>query len=77
MKDKPYGYPYDYENSKPLHSFINEKLGSNLTVFKELNGYSILQKNQNGYQTRIKLDEVSFNNFINKLDNHGWVEMAT
>lgn len=69
------GRPYDFSNSKPLHFFINEKLGSNMSVFKDHNGYSILQKNNNGYQTRIKLDEVSFNNFINKLDSHGWTEM--
>lgn len=74
MKNKSYGFPYDYSNRKAIHSFTNETNGSNLLVYREGNGYAAVQKNQDGYQTRIKLDDISLNTFINKLDQHGWVE---
>jgi len=74
MKKQDYGYSYDYSGLKPMHRFVNEQSEASITIFKELNGYVLLQKSKTGHQQRLKLDDSALTKMLSMFDKNGWIE---
>lgn len=72
-KNKPYGYPYDYSNLKPLHHFTNDN-GSSIKFYRDATRLVMLQVNKD-HQQRLFVDSTTMNNMMIRLDKTGWKEV--
>lgn len=72
-KNKPYGFPYDYSNLKPLHHFVNDN-GSQIKFYRDATRLVMLQIT-NEQQQRLFLDSTTMNNMMTRLDKTGWKEL--
>lgn len=72
-KNKPYGYPYDYSNLKPIHSFVNSS-GSKINFYRDATRLVMLQINGD-QQQRLFVDSTTMTNMMSRLDKTGWKEL--
>jgi hypothetical protein len=75
MKHKDYGYAYDYSGHKPISRFVHKITHSSIDIFKEMNGFVILQVDAKGNQQRLKVDELGLTKMLQALDKHKWHEL--
>lgn len=71
-KNKSYGFPYDYSNLSPLHSFINDN-GASIKFYRDATRLVMLQVT-NGHQQRLFVDSTTMTNMMTRLDKNGWKE---
>ena len=72
-KNKPYGFPYDYSNKKPLYRFTKGSV--EMLFYTEGNNYTLLQK-VDGKQQRVHLNDVTLNNMLGMLDKNGFHQVS-
>ena len=73
-KNKPYGFPYDYSNLKPIHAFINDDTGATIKFFRDATRLVMLQTTGE-QQQRLFVDSTTMTNMMTRLDRTGWKEM--